>query len=108
MKSLILTIGHSVEGARTWTPGEVRRAFERATNVSGYTAIPCRGMWQGAGEDSTRFEVHGLSDESAARIMGALPDLAEALRQQCIMAEVRECAVMFVEAATAGEIAATA
>lgn len=108
MKSLILTIGHNVEGARTWTPGEVRRAFERATNVSGYTAIPCRGMWQGAGEDSTRFEVHGLSDEHAAQVMDTLPDLAEALRQQCIMAEVRECAVIWIEPAAAAEIAATA
>lgn len=108
MKSIILTIGHNVEGARTWTPGEVRRAFERATNVSGYTAIPCRGMWQGAGEDSTRFEVHGLSDESAARIMDALPDLAEALRQQCIMAEVRECAVTWIEPAAVAGAALTA
>lgn len=108
MKTLILTIGHNVEGARTWTPGEVRRAFERVTNLSGYTAIPCRGMWQGAGEDSTRFEVHGLGDDHAAWVIDRIPELAATLRQQCIMTEVRECAAMWIEPAAAAEIAATA
>lgn len=108
MKTLILTIGHNTPDGRTWSAQDVRAAFEDVTGCDAYTAIPCAGMWRGEAEASTRIEVCALDDAEASRLAGLVPALAAALLQQCIMAEVRECAVMFVEAAAAGEIAATA
>lgn len=106
MKTLILTIGHNTPDGRTWSAQDVRRAFEGVTGCEAYTAIPCFGMWRGEAEASTRLEVCALDDAEAARLASLVPALAEALRQQCIMAEVREGAVMFVEPAAA--VAATA
>lgn len=98
MKTLTLTIGHNVGDVPTLdTPG-ICRTFEKATGCTAYTAIPCLGMWQGQAEESTRLEVADLAEDQAARLMDRVPALAAALAQECIMAEVRECAAVFVAA----------
>lgn len=106
MKTLILTIGHNTPDGRTWSAQDVRRAFEGMTGCEAYTAIPCAGMWRGEAEPSTRLEVCALDDAEAARLLDLVPALAGALAQQCIMAEVRDCSVMFLEPAEAAALTA--
>lgn len=103
MKTLILTIGHNVGDERRHTTAGVCEDVRDVLNVSGYTAIPCLGMWQGRAEESTRVEIEMIRDDEAETLMSRIPALAARLEQVEIMADVRECSARYVGAAAAAE-----
>lgn len=103
MKTLILTIGHNIGDEPVHTTAAVCAEVREALGVSGYTAIPCLGMWQGRAEQSTRVEIEMLRDADAEAIMDRVPELAARLGQVEIMADVRECSARYVGAAAAAE-----
>lgn len=107
MKDLHLTIGHNVAGVPTHNTGDVCRACAGVLGIEAFTATQCLGVWRGEAEASTRIEVCAVDEAEAARIWALLPDLAAALDQVEIMAEVAPSRVRFVSAAVS-EAARTA
>lgn len=103
MKTLILTIGHNVGDEQRHTTASVCEDVRDVLNVSGYTAIPCLGMWQGRAEESTRVEIEMLSEADAETLTDRVPALAARLEQVEIMADVRECSARYVGAAADAE-----
>ena len=87
MKKITLTIGHNVGPVEAINTATICAAVTNTLHINGFTAIPCVGMWQGMGENSTRIEIV-TDDADAARINELVPTLAWQLNQEAIMCEV--------------------
>lgn len=103
--TILLTVGHNVGDVPTYTTASVAAAAASVLGISAFTAIPCYGMWRGEAEESTRLEVVCDSEAEAESIVALVPDLSEALQQECIMCEVRESRVSFMAPRTASSAA---
>lgn len=91
-----LTIGHNVAGVPTHTAADVCKAFTDLTGVTGFTAIPCIGMWNGQCESSTRIECVFENYEEAKKVVYSVPELCVALKQDAIMCVSEEFYCDFV------------
>lgn len=100
MQKVTLTIGHNVGPVEVLTTATICATVTELMPVDGYTAIPCVGMWQGMGENSTRIEFV-VDEQDAAAIVVRVPELAARLNQEAIMCEVAPCNVTFTAATVA-------
>lgn len=100
MYKVVLTIGHKVGAVESLTTETVCAAVSTTLGVSGYTAIPCLGMWMGVPETSTRIEVVTSTEAEAREMCARVPALARALGQEAIMCESSVASVVFVEPTT--------
>lgn len=92
-----LTIGHNVNGVDELDMNLVCAAVENVLGVEAFTALPCRGMWRGEAEESTRIEMNALTDAATMNVMELLPMLADELGQEQIMFEKNPSNVVFVD-----------
>ena len=92
-----LTIGHNVAGAPVFSTDETIDLASEYLELEAFTAFECVGFWHGMRETSTRIELCGLTDDDVARITAAIPTLAAAMGQECIMCETRPDRVQFIE-----------
>jgi len=98
MFDITITVGHNVGAVEKLTTPAICETFERLAGVEAYTAIPCRGMWRGMAEASTRLEVSAIGPDVLERIREALPVMARELEQEAIAVTVRESAFELVYA----------
>ena len=100
MQKVILTIGHNIGPVEALNTATICSTVTELMPVDGYIAIPCLGMWQGMGENSTRIEFV-VDEQDAAAIVVRVHELAARLNQEAIMCEVVACNVEFVAATVA-------
>ena len=105
MRTLTLTIGHNVGNVPTWSTSQVCNRVHMILNCEGFTAFPCLGMWNGAGEESTRVEICGTAEELTAYIQ-AIPALCRALNQVCILVQAEGLACYVYSTTKAEELTA--
>ena len=96
MYQISLTIGHNVGVIEALTIDGICDAVTDALGVEGFTAVPCRGMWRGMAEKSTRIEIIVDEHNDVTTICNAVPNLAAQLNQEAIMVDVRESSTMFI------------
>lgn len=99
MQTLTLTIGHNVHGAPFHTSAAIIQKVAAYYELEGLTAYEVTGLWCGEYETSTRLEVAGLDDETAADMVNKLPALCTLLKQEAIMYQLTDSA-QFAEALT--------
>ena len=96
MYEIQLTIGHNVGVVETLTIDGICDAVTTTLGVEGFTAVPCRGMWRGMAEKSTRVEIIVDDHNDVTTICNAVPNLAAQLKQEAIMVDVRKSTTMFI------------
>lgn len=95
--TVTLTIGHNVAGAPTFSTDETIELTAQYLELEAFTAFETVGYWQGMRETSTRIEVCAIDEAEVERIQDAIPTLAAAMGQECIMFEARPDRVQFIE-----------
>lgn len=100
MYEISLTIGHNVGVIEALTIDGICDAVTNTLGVEGFTAVPCRGMWRGMAEKSTRVEIIVDDNNEVMTICDRVPTPAATLQQETIMVDVRESSTTFVSATT--------
>lgn len=94
-EQLELTIGQNVKGVPTLTVADVVRAVSDVLAVTGFTVIPCRGVWQGEEEDSLRVEIVA-NKKDITGMVSRVPELCNTLQQDAIMLKRGDSVPIFV------------
>lgn len=92
-----LTIGHNVGSTPVFSTDETIELAAEYLEIEAFTAFEAVGYWRGQRETSTRIELCSLSNDEVQRIRAAVPTLAAAMGQECIMCDVRPDTVQFIE-----------